>query len=82
MTSPYLFLYSEHVGLEQHILSVKELCRVANEVKVYPLVTLERKRSPHLDAVVRELKNGGLDVSFHTVKYRFQKGAEDMLIAR
>lgn len=42
LCSHYLFLYSEHVGLEQHILSVKELCRVANEIRVYPLVTLAK----------------------------------------
>ncbi len=76
----YLFLYSEHVNLEEHLLSMKELCRVANEVRVYPLVTLEGKRSPHLDPVVSELGNDGLDVSFHKAKYRFQKGAEEMLV--
>lgn len=37
LCSHYLFLYSDHVSLEQHILSMKELCRVAHEVRVYPL---------------------------------------------
>lgn len=80
--SHYLFLYSEHVSLEQHILSVKELCRVANEVRVYPLVTLEGKPSGHLDSVVADLQNVGMDVSFHRVRYRFQNGAEEMLVAK
>ena len=82
LCSHYLFLYSEHVSLEQHILSVKELCRVANEVRVYPLVTLEGKPSGHLDSVVADLQNVGMDVSFHRVRYRFQKGAEEVLVAK
>ncbi len=81
LCSHYLFLYSEHVNLEEHLLSMKELCRVSNEVRVYPLVTLEGNLSPHLDAVMQELRNDGLDVSFHKARYRFQKGAEEMLVA-
>ena len=82
LCSHYLFLYSEHVNLEEHLLSMKELCRVSNEVRIYPLVTLEGKLSPHLDPVVSELRNDGLDVSFHKAGYRFQKEADEMLMTR
>jgi len=82
LCSHYLFLYSDHVSFAEHILAVRELCRVAIEVRIYPLVTLEGKRSPHLDPVVSELKNDGLDVSFQKVRYRFQKGAEEMVVLR
>ena len=82
LCSHYLFLYSEHVNLEEHILSVKELCRVANEVRVYPLVTLEGKPSGHLDSVAADLQNVGMDVSFHRVRYRFQNETEEMLVAK
>ena len=43
---------------------MKELCRVAKEVRVYPLVTLEGKRSGHIDPVVAELQNFWMDISF------------------
>ena len=82
LCSHYLFLYSEHISLEQHILSMKELWRVAHEVRVYPLVTLDDKRSPHLDLVVSELRNNSMDISFHKSRYRFQEGAEEMLAAK
>ena len=82
LCSHYLFLYSDHVSLQEHILSMKELCRVANEVRVYPLVTLEGKPSGHLDSVVAELQNVGVDVSFQKVRYCFQKGAEEMLVVK
>ena len=82
LCSHYLFLYTEHVSLEQHILSMKELCRVAHEVRVYPLVTLDGKRSEYIDPVISELRNNGLDVSFQKVRYRFQKRAEEMVVVK
>lgn len=82
LCSHYLFLYNDHVSLQEHILSMKELCRVANEVRVYPLVTLDGKPSGHLDPVVADLQNVGVDVSFQKVRYCFQKGAEEMLVVK
>lgn len=83
LCSHYLFLYSEHVDREQHILSMKELCRVAKEVRVYPLLSLSTNEdSPHLGPVIRELESIGMDLSLIDVNYEFQKGATKMLVAR
>ena len=81
LCSRYLFLYSNHVSQEQHILSIKELCRVANEVRLYPLLSLDGKKSKHLKPVVSALTDNGINVSFESVKYQFQKGATEMLVA-
>ena len=40
LCSHFLFLYSEQVSLDEHVKALKELCRVAKEIRVYPLVTL------------------------------------------
>ena len=61
---------------------MKELCRVADEVRAYPLVTLDGKHSEHIDPIVLELMDDGLEVSFHKAKYRFQKGAEEMMVVK
>ncbi len=83
LCSHYLFLYSEHVGLEQHIQSMKELCRVAKEVRVYPLLCIgDNKESPHLKPVMAELERDGVKVSLLAVEYEFQKGATRMLVAK
>jgi hypothetical protein len=82
LCSHFLFLYSSHVSLEVHLNSMKELCRVAKEVRIYPVVTLEGKCSEHIGPVVSELENDGLDVSLQKVRYRFQKGADKMLVAK
>jgi len=53
LCSHYLFLYSEHVSLDEHITSIKELCRVAREVRIYPLLALKGDVSPHLQTVIQ-----------------------------
>jgi len=82
LCSHYLFLYSEHVDEALHIDSMLELCRVAQEVRVYPLVSLDGSKSKHLDAVISSLENDGIDISFQPVEYQFQKGASDILVAK
>lgn len=80
LCSHYLFLYSAHVSLEEHILSVKELCRVAREVRIYPLLSLDGKLSPYLDKVRASLNELGISSSLVNVNYEFQKGATQMLV--
>lgn len=58
------------------------MLRVAGEVRVFPLLTLEGVRSPHLDFVTEELTNGGLVVEIERVPYEFQQGGNDMLRVR
>jgi hypothetical protein len=82
LCSHYLFLYSEHLGLEQHIESIKELCRVANEVRIYPLLALDGELSPHLAGVVAGLRGTGFACSTRHVNYQFMKGATQMLVIK
>lgn len=83
LCSHYLFLYSEHVNQDQHILSMKELCRVASEVRVYPLLSIDNNQmSPHLEPVTAALKKSGFSASLVPVEYEFQKGATEMLVVK
>ena len=82
LCSHYLFLYSNHVDQAQHFESIKELCRVAHEVRIYPLLALDGKKSKHLESVINLLKTNGLDVSLQAVNYQFQKGATEMLVIK
>jgi hypothetical protein len=82
LCSHFLFLYSDHLDLEQHIQGMKELCRVANEVRVYPLLSLDGKQSKHLPAVMEALTDDGVQTSLQAVSYQFQKGATAMLVAK
>lgn len=82
LCSHYLFLYSEHVNQAEHLLSIKELCRVAQEVRIYPLVALDGSQSKHLEPVISLLENSGFLVSLDTVDYQFQKGATEMMVVQ
>ena len=82
LCSHYLFLYSDHVDGAAHLASMRELCRVASEVRVFPVVSLDGEVSKHLDQVMTALSANSIDVSLQPVGYRFQKGATEMLVAK
>ena len=43
LCSHFLFLYSPHFTAEFHTKAIQELCRVATEVRIFPLLELGRK---------------------------------------
>ena len=49
LCSHLLFLYSEQLGQTLHYQVIQELCRVAGDVRVFPLLALGGKRSPYVD---------------------------------
>lgn len=79
LVSHFLFLYSEHFDLDFHLQSLFELCRVSNEVRIYPLVDLVNKPSCHLEEAIDVLNKQGFITSLEKVNYAFQKGAINML---
>lgn len=81
LCSHFLFLYIEHFSLEQHIQSILELCRIAKEVRIYPLLSLDNKPSLHLDSVIQKLKEHNIEIQRQQVAYEFQQGATEMLVA-
>lgn len=79
LCSHFLFLYSEHLDKALHMRSLRELCRVASEVRIFPVVELGSIRSRHIDVVATELSEEGYQVSIERVAYEFQKGGNEML---
>src|SRR5690348_10069610 len=59
LCSHLLFLYSELLPLQFHVASVEELCRVAHEVRIFPLTGLDCELSPHLQAVIGYVRESG-----------------------
>lgn len=77
--SHLLFLYSDLLSLDFHVRALLELCRVAAEVRVFPLLTLKHDPSPHLDAVRLKLESEGLQSEVVRVNYELQRGGNRML---
>jgi hypothetical protein len=77
--SHLLFLYSDLLTEDFHIRAVTELCRVADEVRIFPLLTLARKPSPHLAAVQAAVHSQGMASKVMRVDYEFQRDGNEML---
>ncbi|MEQ8971257.1 MAG: SAM-dependent methyltransferase [Coleofasciculus sp. C1-SOL-03] len=77
--SHFLFSYSDLLSLEFHLNSIRELCRVADQVRIFPLVDISGEISPHLSPVIREFNNQGYNLEIKQVAYEFQKGGNQML---
>jgi hypothetical protein len=73
VVSHLLFLYSERLGLDFHVAAFEELLRVAGEVRVFPLLGLDRKWSPHVEPVGDHLRRVGFEAEVVAVDYVFQK---------
>jgi hypothetical protein len=79
LCSHFLFLYSDEVSGEEHVRAVQELCRVASEVRIFPLLDMTGNRSPHVQRVFEELEKHGLQVRVEQVAYEFQGGGNEMM---
>jgi SAM-dependent methyltransferase len=80
--SHLLFLYSEQLDERFHLASIRELCRVASEVRIFPLLELGARTSRHLRAVTTGLIAGGYTVNIVPVAYEFQRGGNQVMKVR
>jgi hypothetical protein len=80
--SHLLFLYSSQLGGTFHHAAVQELCRVAREVRVFPLVALGGSPSPFVETCAQTMRALGANVSIERVPYEFQRGANEMMRVR
>ena len=82
LCSHLLFLYSELLSLDFHLQAIRELCRVAGEVRVFPLVGLDCELSPHLAVIQEQLGATGFQVEVRKVKYQVQRNGDEMMSVR
>ena len=80
LCSHFLFLYSEQLSEEFHLAAIKELCRVATETRISPLLELGSKKSRHLPPVIAQLQREGYRARIRRTAYEFQKGGNEMLV--
>jgi len=77
--SHFLFLYTTQLGDLFHRRAVREMCRVAREVRIFPLLALGAVPSPFVHLVAAEFGGDGFNVSIEDVPYEFQRGANKMM---
>lgn len=82
LCSHFLFLYSAQLGQDFHQSATREMCRVATEVRIFPLLRLDAKRSQYVDQIMDECLGWGVEASIEHVPYEFQRGANAMMRIR
>jgi hypothetical protein len=79
LCSHFLFLYISYFSPELHHNAIADMCRVAGEVRVFPLLDLGGSPSPHVGPIVGRLEKSGHRVRIESVPYEFQRGGNKML---
>ncbi|MDZ8187964.1 MAG: class I SAM-dependent methyltransferase [Nostoc sp. ChiSLP02] len=79
LCSHFLFMYSQHLSQEFHLASIVEMCRVAIETRIFPLLDTSGKPSPFLLPVINQLSEQGYEVEIRQASYEFQKNGDNFL---
>lgn len=82
LCSHFLFLYTTQLGESFHRRAIREMCRVAREVRIFPLLSLGAVPSPFVEPVMAEFQRDGFSVSMEVVPYEFQRGGNKMMRIR
>ena len=83
LCSHFLFTYSDQFSTDFHLESIRELARVAGEVRVFPIVTqFTGDLSEHLPVAMDRVRELGYAVEVRRVEYEFQIGGNRMLSVR
>jgi len=79
LCSHFLFFYSDSLSHEFHRRAIDELCRVAHEVRIFPILTYNAEPSALVAPIVDHLNKAGRIVSIEKVPYEFQRGGNMMM---
>ena len=79
LCSHFLFLYSDRLSLAFHQQAVEELCRIAREVRIFPLLTYNAEPCAFVTPIADHLKKVGKDVVLEKVPYEFRRGGNMMI---
>jgi len=82
LCSHFLFLYSDHYDAEFHQASIRELLRISQEVRIFPLLTLLLQPCTYIQPIIHMCQDWGYTVAIETVGYELQKGGNQMLVIR
>jgi hypothetical protein len=79
LCSHFLFSYSQHLSEAFHFDAIAEMCRVASEVRIFPLLTIAGEPSPYLSPLLETLAQQGYQAEIQQVDYEFQPKGNQML---
>lgn len=79
LCSHFLFGLRDEHDLDYHLAVLEELCRVSNEVRIFPLIDSKGDISPLVGPVLLALQQQNLGVEVREVPYQFQQNGNAMM---
>lgn len=79
LSSSFLFSGDEMQDVDFHLNCIRELARVAKEVRIFPLIDRDGQPSPLLGPVLLGLQQSNYGVEIRDVNYLLQLGGHAML---
>jgi hypothetical protein len=79
LCSHFLFFYADHLSAAFHRQAVDELCRVAHEVRIFPLLTYNAEPCPLISPIIDHLQKACRTATIEKVPYEFQRGGNMMM---
>ena len=80
LSAHLLFLYTDNLTYEFHVCAIREMLRVAGEVRIFPLLDVNAQASRYLKGVLETFQE--FEPEIRTVDYEFQRGGNKMLTLR
>jgi len=80
LSSHFLFLYTDNLTFDFHVASIREMLRVAHEVRIFPLLDVNAQESKYLQGAVETFREYKPEI--RGVNYEFQRGGNKMLVIR
>jgi hypothetical protein len=80
LSSHFLFLYTDNLTFEFHVSAIREMLRVAREVRIFPVLDMNAQESRYLNGVLETFRKYKPEV--RKVNYEFQRGGNKMLVLR
>ena len=80
LSGHFLFLYTDNLTFAFHVAAIREMLRVAREVRIFPLLDVNAQESRYLDGILESFQN--FKPELHKVNYEFQRGGDKMLRLR
>jgi hypothetical protein len=78
LSSHFLFLYTDNLTFDFHVAAIREMLRVAKEVRIFPLLDVNAQESRYLSGVLETFQEYHPEV--RKVNYEFQRGGNRMLV--
>jgi hypothetical protein len=79
LSAHFLLFYSDNLTLDFHLESIKEMCRVGQEIRIFPILDLNANPSRYLEPVKDFVHTLGWTTEEIKVNYEFQKNGNKML---